>query len=133
MHLRQTVQQHVQNEQLACFRDALVDFGAPVSVKQAWFSGMTAANNLVVFYGAEGLSYEQSDTLARMLGNLLLLKRDDAALPFAGRPNNGLVPVGRHANAQGARDMGIHPALGPGHSAAPEALSLVHVSPLSSE
>jgi len=101
---------------------AHVDTGdRPADAAQATANTLIEANNLVVFYGAEGLSYEQSDTLARMLGNLLLLKRDDAALPFAGRPNNGLVPVGRHANAQGARDMGVHPALGPGHSAAPAA------------
>ena len=101
---------------------AHVDTGdRPADAAQATANTLIEANNLVVFYGAEGLSYEQSDTLARLLGNLLLLKRGDDAPPFAGRPNNGLVAVGRHANAQGARDMGVHPALGPGHSAAPAA------------
>ena len=101
---------------------AHVDTGdQPANTAVATANALMAANNLVVFYGAEGLSYEQSDTLARMLGNLLLLRRGDDAPPFAGRPNNGLVAVGRHANYQGARDMGVHPTLGPGHSAAPSA------------
>ena len=101
---------------------AHVDTGdRPADAAQATANTLIEANNLVVFYGAEGLSYEQSDTLARMLGNLLLLRRGDDAPPFAGRPNNGLVAVGRHANYQGARDMGVHPTLGPGHSAAPSA------------
>ena len=84
-------------------------------------NALMAANNLVIFYGAEGLSYEESDLLARMLGNLLLLKRGEAGTAYAGRVNNGLVPVWRHGNGQGARDMGIHPAFGPGYTAAPSA------------
>lgn len=75
------------------------------------------ANNLVVFYGAEGLSYEESDTLARLLGNLLLLKGNGSSA-HAGRPNNGLVAVWPHSNTQGAWDMGIHPALEPGYKPA---------------
>jgi NADH-quinone oxidoreductase subunit G len=99
-----------------------VDTGdQPADSAIATANALVEANNLVIFYGAEGLTYEQSDTLARMLGNLLLLRRGDDAPPFAGRPNNGLIAVGRHANHQGARDMGVHPTLGPGHSAAPSA------------
>nr|MBP6787848.1 NADH-quinone oxidoreductase subunit NuoG [Promineifilum sp.] len=101
---------------------AHVDTGdRPADAAQATANALMEANNLVIFYGAEGLTYDQSDTLARMLGNLLLLRRSDDAPPFAGRPNNGLVAVGRHANNQGARDMGVHPTLGPGHSAAASA------------
>ena len=101
---------------------ARVDTGnAPAAESGAVANALMEANNLVVFYGAEGLSYDQTDTLARMLANLLLLKRGDEAQPFAGRTNNGLVAVGRHANGQGARDMGIHPAYGPGYLATPDA------------
>jgi NADH-quinone oxidoreductase subunit G len=86
------------------------------------------ANNLVVFYGAEALSYDESDVLARLLANLLLLKRSgdasdaDAAstsIAHAGRRNNGLVAVWPHTNTQGAWDMGIHPAFGPGYAPFP--------------
>ena len=70
------------------------------------------ANNLVVFYGAEGLSYAETETLAKQLANLLLIKTDGA---HAGKPNNGLIPVWPHNNTQGAWDMGIHPTLGPGY------------------
>ena len=72
------------------------------------------ANNVVVFYGAEGLTYEETDAVARLLANLLLIKNEEAR---AGRLNNGLIPVWPHNNTQGAWDMGIHPALEPGYKA----------------
>lgn len=76
------------------------------------------ADRLVTFYGADGLSYDETDSLARMLANLLLLKRgegDDAGVR-AGNTNSGLVPVWPGGNTQGAWDMGIHPAFGPGYA-----------------
>jgi NADH-quinone oxidoreductase subunit G len=73
------------------------------------------ANNVVAFYGAEGLTYAETDAVARLLANLLLIKNEEA---HAGRPNNGLIPVWPHNNTQGAWDMGIHPALEPGYKAA---------------
>lgn len=81
-------------------------------------NALANAANLVIFYGAEGLTYDETDTLARMLGNLLLAKQGDGddATARAGRVNNGLVPVWAHANTQGAWDMGIHPAFGPGYA-----------------
>lgn len=72
------------------------------------------ANNLVAFYGAEGLSYEETEKLAQLLANLLLIKSNGA---HAGRENNGLIPVWPHNNTQGAWDMGIHPAYAPGYKA----------------
>jgi NADH-quinone oxidoreductase subunit G len=80
---------------------------------------LVKAENLVAFYGAEGLTYEETDTLARLVANLLLIKNGDQA--HAGRVNNGLVPVWPHNNTQGAWDMGIHPAFGPGYKAVKEA------------
>jgi NADH-quinone oxidoreductase subunit G len=70
------------------------------------------ANNLVVFYGSEGLTYAETDTLAKQLGNLLLIKNEEA---HAGKPNNGLIPVWPHNNTQGAWDVGVHPELAPGY------------------
>jgi NADH-quinone oxidoreductase subunit G len=70
------------------------------------------AKNLVAFYGAEGLTYTESDTAARLLANLLLIKGE---APHAGRTNNGLIPVWPHNNTQGAWDMGVHPAFAPGY------------------
>jgi NADH-quinone oxidoreductase subunit G len=72
----------------------------------------------VIFYGAEGLNYAETDALARMLANLLLLKHGEGEVAHAGRANSGLIPVWGHANTQGAWDMGVHPALGPGYAAA---------------
>lgn len=75
------------------------------------------ANNLVVFYGSEGLSYEETDVLARLLGNLLLVRQldGDDGLHHAGRVNNGLIPVWPGGNTQGAWDMGLRPDAGPGY------------------
>ncbi len=73
------------------------------------------ANNVVAFYGAEGLTYEETDAVAKLLANLLLIKNEEAR---AGRPNSGLIPVWPHNNTQGAWDMGIHPALEPGYKEA---------------
>ena len=77
------------------------------------------AENGVAFYGYEGLTYEETDALARMLGNLLLLKNEEGR-DHVGRPNNGLIPVWPHNNTQGAWDMGVHPALAPGYKAVEE-------------
>jgi len=75
---------------------------------------LVEADNLVIFYGYEGLSYPETETLARLLGNLLLLE-NDAGKAHYGRENNGLIPVWPHNNTQGAWDTGIHPALLPGY------------------
>ncbi|MBP9500922.1 MAG: NADH-quinone oxidoreductase subunit NuoG [Candidatus Promineofilum sp.] len=99
---------------------AYVDVGAAEEGSPAAVAAsLMEAENLVIFYGAEGLTYQETDTLARTLANLLLLKRGegDEAVAHAGRKNSGLVPVWSHANTQGAWDMGIHPAYGPGYSA----------------
>ncbi|MFQ5398001.1 MAG: NADH-quinone oxidoreductase subunit NuoG [Anaerolineae bacterium] len=74
---------------------------------------LVKAQNLVVFYGGEGLTTGETDALARLLANLLLIKNGDG---HAGRRNNGLIPVWPHNNTQGAADMGIHPAWGPGYA-----------------
>jgi NADH-quinone oxidoreductase subunit G len=70
------------------------------------------ANNLVAFYGAEGLTYNETGALAKLLANLLLIQNGAS---HVGRANNGLIPVWPHSNTQGAWDMGIHPRLGPGY------------------
>jgi NADH-quinone oxidoreductase subunit G len=72
------------------------------------------ARNVVAFYGAEGLTYAETDTLARVLANLLQLKNEDEQT-HVGRLNNGLIAVWPHNNTQGAWDMGVHPAFGPGY------------------
>ncbi len=74
---------------------------------------LVKANNLTIFYGAEGITYEESDAIARLLGNLLLVKNGGSG--HVGRVNNGLIPVWPHNNTQGAWDMGIHPAFEPGY------------------
>ena len=96
--------------------DAGEQDGGPL---QTAADALIEANNLVAFYGGEGLSYEETDTLARMLANLLLVKRDngDQGAPHAGRINNGLIPVWLHGNSQGAWDMGAVPHFQPGYKA----------------
>ena len=81
---------------------------------QAAAAALVNAENLVAFYGGEGLSFAETETLARTLANLLLLKNEQGA-NHVGRPNNGLVPVWPHNNTQGAWDMGLRPHLAPGY------------------
>ena len=118
---------YAPDEALVAVRELLtlahVDTGKKASTDvEAIATALMDADNLVIFYGAEGLDYDQSDRLARILANLLMLKRGegDEAVAHAGRVNNGLVPVWPHNNSQGAWDMGIHPAYGPGYVALAE-------------
>ena len=83
---------------------------------QAAAAALIQSENLVVFYGGEGLAYAETEALARTLANLLLLKNEDGA-NHVGRANNGLVAVWPHNNTQGAWDMGIRPDAGPGYRA----------------
>ncbi|MDX1615516.1 MAG: molybdopterin-dependent oxidoreductase, partial [Candidatus Promineifilaceae bacterium] len=80
-------------------------------------AALVEADNLVAFYGAEGLSYGETETLARLLANLLLLQDGaNEGAAHAGRRNSGLIPVWPRGNTQGAWDMGIRPDLGPGYA-----------------
>lgn len=90
-----------------------VETETAVSPLAAAANTLMSADNLVAFYGYEGLTYAETDTLAKLLANLLLVKDDDST--FAGRVNNGLIPVWPHNNTQGAWDMGVHPAFKPGY------------------
>lgn len=80
---------------------------------------LVKADNLVAFYGAEGVTYAETDAIARLLGNLLLVKNGGEG--HVGRVNNGLIPVWPHNNTQGAWDMGVHPAFEPGYKPVKEA------------
>jgi NADH-quinone oxidoreductase subunit G len=60
--------------------------------------------NLVIFYGSEGLGLSGSQALADACASLLL------ASGKAGKPNSGIVPVWPRANDQGAWDLGYRPA-----------------------
>ena len=68
------------------------------------------AENVVAFYGFEGLTVDETDTIARTLGNMLLVNGN------VGKAKNGLIAVWPHNNTQGAWDMGINPAFGPGYT-----------------
>jgi NADH-quinone oxidoreductase subunit G len=65
------------------------------------------ANNLVIFYGADGLGLNGTSALAAACANLL------TSLPgyqSTARPNNGLIGVWSTPNMQGALEMGFRPA-----------------------
>ncbi|MGH2582978.1 MAG: NADH-quinone oxidoreductase subunit NuoG [Anaerolineales bacterium] len=65
---------------------------------------ISQAENLVVFYGSEGIGLQGSQMLANACANLLI------ATGHVGRANNGLVAVWDKGNAQGAWDMGFKPS-----------------------
>ncbi len=62
---------------------------------------ITRAENLIVFYGSDGLGLEGSSALAAACANLLLETK------HAGKPNNGLIGVWPRVNDQGAWEMGF--------------------------
>lgn len=114
-HAKYTVQ-YGAGEAVATVRQlvnaAKVETDASDDVLTAAADAIVKANNVVAFYGAEGLTYEETDAVAKLLANLLLIKNEES---HAGRVNNGLIAVWPHNNTQGAWDLGIHPAYGPGY------------------
>ncbi len=65
---------------------------------------LTQANNLVIFFGSEGLGLTGSSNLAAACAKLL---QDTEHI---GKPNSGLVGVWQRANDQGAWELGFRPA-----------------------
>ena len=61
------------------------------------------AENLVIFYGSDGMGLTQTSALAEACAEQLVKTN------HFGRANNGLVPVWQHANDQGAAELGILP------------------------
>ncbi|MEX0787767.1 MAG: 2Fe-2S iron-sulfur cluster-binding protein, partial [Anaerolineales bacterium] len=63
---------------------------------------LSGSNNLLIFYGCEGVSQAGSEELARVCG--AWIQRSGRV----GRPQNGLIAVWPHANSQGAFAVGLH-------------------------
>ena len=70
---------------------------------QAAVQAFSSAENVVIFFGSDGLGLQGTGALAETCANLL------AATGHVGRPNNGLVGVWPKANNQGAFDIGFQP------------------------
>ncbi len=66
---------------------------------------LSEAQNLVIFYGNDGMGLEQTTALAEACAEQLV------RTGHFGRANNGLIPVWPRANDQGAAELGIHPDL----------------------
>lgn len=94
---------YAYGEEAAAIRGLLPGATAADSVAEA-ASVLAKADNLVVFYGSEGLGLEGSEALARACAGLLV------ATGHTGKPNNGLIAVWPRVNEQGAWDTGFHPA-----------------------
>ena len=62
---------------------------------------LKGADNLIVFYGQEGLRFKDTSALSEALASLL------AASGHVGKANNGLIAVWPKCNTQGAWDMGL--------------------------
>jgi len=65
--------------------------------------GLDKYENVVVFFGSEGIGLETSQELSKACANLLIEAKQ------TGKPNSGLVGVWHEANIQGAWDMGFQP------------------------
>lgn len=66
---------------------------------------ITTAENLVVFYGSDGMGLPQTSALAGLIAEGLVKTN------HFGRINNGLIPVWSHSNDQGAYELGLQPDL----------------------
>ena len=64
---------------------------------------IASAENLIIFYGSEGMGLEASQALAQACANLLVVTN------HTHKTNNGLVGVWPRANDQGAWEMGYSP------------------------
>jgi NADH-quinone oxidoreductase subunit G len=64
---------------------------------------ISSAENLIIFYGSEGMHLEASQALAQACANLLIVTNHVA------RVNNGLIGVWPRPNDQGAWEMGYQP------------------------
>ena len=64
---------------------------------------ISSAENLIIFYGSEGIGLQDSQALAQACANLLI------ATDHIGKANNGLIGVWSRANDQGAWEMGLRP------------------------
>ncbi len=64
---------------------------------------LLSAQNLVIYYGSEGIGLQASQALAQACANLLI------ATDHVHKVNNGLVGVWTRANDQGAWEMGYQP------------------------
>ena len=65
--------------------------------------GLAQAENVLVFFGSEGIGLKTSMALAKACANLLIEGK------HAGKTNSGLIGVWPEANTQGAWDMGFRP------------------------
>ncbi len=64
---------------------------------------ITQAQNLVVFFGSDGMGLSQTTALAGLIAEGLVKTE------HFGRPNNGLIAVWPNANDQGAYELGLLP------------------------
>jgi NADH-quinone oxidoreductase subunit G len=64
---------------------------------------ISASQNLIIFYGSEGVGLEASQALAQACANLLVVTN------HARKVNNGLIAVWSRANEQGAWELGFRP------------------------
>ncbi len=89
-----------------------------------WRKTIQEAENLLIFYGQEGMDLETSGALARAAARLLL------ETGHAGKAESGLVAVWPRNNDQGAWDMGFRPAANLAETlAAAKALYVVAADP----
>lgn len=72
---------------------------------QAAAQALAEAENVVIFYGSDGMALRETSQIARYLGAWL------KANERFGKVNNGLVAVWQSGNSQGAWELGYRPSL----------------------
>ncbi|MCA1954866.1 MAG: NADH-quinone oxidoreductase subunit NuoG [Anaerolinea sp.] len=97
--------QHVLRYAYGSEAQALANFLPGQALEDpAWSAALHAfaqAENVIIFYGSDGLGLEGTAALAQVAAHVLS--------GYVGRPNNGLVAVWPHGNTQGAWELGFRP------------------------
>jgi NADH-quinone oxidoreductase subunit G len=76
----------------------------PGSAEKEALKAIGDAKDLIIFFGGEGLDHAGSMSLSQSCASIL------SVTGHIGNPNNGLIPVWKNSNTQGAWDMGFEPA-----------------------
>jgi len=79
-------------------------YGEETDALQKAAQALPEVQDLVIFYGSDGLGLAETTALAARCADLLVRTQ------HTGRANNGLIPVWPAANTQGAWDLGFRPA-----------------------
>ena len=96
---------YAYGEEVETINSLVPEYKSEVSeAVRAGIQGILGAENMIAFFGSDGLGLEGTTALAAACAKLLVKTN------HFGRVNNGLIGVWQNANTQGAFELGFRPA-----------------------